>query len=80
MTLNGVNLIIKVGGAQGTLQPDGLRGNAIVLNFGIERPLAASWEKSSENVSQGQGLATLHVGSLENERGENMKRGFSANR
>lgn len=65
------------GRAKCVLQPDG--GNAIELKFGIERPLAASWEKSSGKLPQGQGLGALHDGSLENERGENMKRGFSAN-
>lgn len=65
------------GRTEGTLQPDG--GNAIELNFGIECPLAVSWEKSSGRSLQGQGLSALHDGSLENKRGENMKEGFAAN-
>jgi hypothetical protein len=68
---------VMKGRAKGVLQPDG--GNAIELNFGIERPLAASWDKSSGKSLQGQGLSALHDGSLENEGEENMKGGFSAN-
>jgi hypothetical protein len=60
------------------LQPDA--GNAIELNFGIARPLAAISEKSSWNLSQRQVVDIPHVGRLEIGKGENTQLGFSANR